>query len=51
MPAETEEKKRGRKKESKVRALLHCLEKYSTSVCLFADDFGIPYDNNQVERY
>lgn len=50
MPPETEEKKRGRKKEGKVRALLHRLEKYSTSVCLFADDFNIPFDNNQAER-
>jgi|SRR5665647_9048 len=50
MPAETEEPKRGRKKEGNVRALLHRLEKYSTAVCLFADDFNVPFDNNQAER-
>jgi transposase len=50
MPAETEKPKRGRKKEGIVRALLHRLEKYSTAVCLFADDFNVPFDNNQAER-
>lgn len=50
MPAETGEKKRGRKKEGKVRALLHRLDKYSASVCLFADDFSVPFDNYQAER-
>lgn len=50
LPAETEESKRGRKKEGMVRALLHRLEKYSAAVCLFADDFNVPFDNNQAER-
>ncbi len=50
MPAETEEPKRGRKKEGVVRALLHRLDKYSAAVCLFADDFNVPFDNNQAER-
>lgn len=50
MPEETGEPKRGRKKEGNVRALLHRLEKYGTAVCLFADDFNVPFDNNQAER-
>ncbi len=50
MPAETEEPKRGRKKEGVVRALLHRLNRYSAAVCLFADDFNVPFDNNQAER-
>jgi transposase len=48
--AETDGKKCGRRKEGKVRALLHRLDDYSASVCLFADDFSVPFDNNQAER-
>ena len=47
---ETTEKKRGRKKKGKILALVERLEKYKTSVCLFIDNFNVPFDNNQAER-
>lgn len=47
---ETTEKKRGRKKKGKILALVERLEKYKASVCLFIDNFNVPFDNNQAER-
>ena len=49
LPAETE-KKPGRKKKGKVLALIERLDKYEASVCLFVNNFTVPFDNNQAER-
>ena len=48
IPPETMEKKRGRKKKGKVRSLIERLSKFKASVCLFAWDFSVPFDNNQA---
>lgn len=42
--------KRGRQKKGKIRALVERLVNYKKSVCLFAKDFRVPFDNNQAER-
>ena len=47
---ETIKKKRGRKKKGKILALIERLEQHKVSVCLFANDFSVPFDNNQAER-
>ena len=47
---ENTEKKRGRKKKGKIRALVERLVDYKASVCLFIHDFMVPFDNNQAER-
>ena len=47
---ETTEKKRGRKKKGKVLALVERLANYKASVCLFIQNFAVPFDNNQAER-
>ena len=47
---ETTEKKRGRKKKGKILALVDRLADYKASVCLFAHNFQVPFDNNQAER-
>ena len=47
---ECPEKKRGRKKKGKILALVERLAKYKASVCLFLEDFKVPFDNNQAER-
>ena len=49
-PARTGRKKRGRWKKGKERSLIERLIKYKASVCLFAYDFAVPFDNNQAER-
>lgn len=46
----TEEGKRGKKKRGKVLCLIDRLKKYKGQVCLFLDNFSIPFDNNQAER-
>ena len=43
-------KKRGRKKKGKVRSLIERLDILKASVCLFARDFEVPFDNNLAER-
>ena len=43
-------KKRGRIKKGKVRSLIERLDLHKASVCLFAYDFDVPFDNNQAER-
>ncbi len=42
--------KRGRPKCGKVLALIDRLLNLKASVCLFADNFAVPFDNNQAER-
>ena len=43
-------KKRGRKKKGKTLALIERLESNKASVCLFANNFAVPFDNNLSER-
>lgn len=47
---ESTEKKRGRKKKGKILALVERLDHYKASVCLFINNFMVPFDNNQAER-
>lgn len=42
--------KRGRPKKGKARALIDRFIQYKGEVCLFINDFNIPFDNNQAER-
>ena len=49
LPATTE-KKRGRKKKGKILSLINRLETHKASICLFAHNFIVPFDNNQAER-
>ena len=44
------QKKKGRPKKGKVLALIERLETLKASVCLFINDFTVPFDNNQAER-
>ena len=43
-------RRRGRKKKGKERALIERLQLLKGSVCLFINDFNVPFDNNQAER-
>ena len=49
-PDENTSTKRGRPKKGKVRALIERLMKLKEAVCLFINDFAVPFDNNQAER-
>jgi len=42
--------KKGRPKKGKVLALIERLQKHKGEVCLFANDFTVPFDNNLAER-
>lgn len=42
--------KRGKPKRGKVLALIDRLRDFKASVCLFAENFAVPFDNNQAER-
>jgi len=42
--------KKGRPKRGKILSLIDRLSKYKESVCLFAKDFSVHFDNNQAER-
>jgi len=44
------EKKRGRKKKGKILGLNTRLSEYKESVCLFAKNLVVPFDNNLAER-
>ena len=46
----SENVKRGKKKRGKVLCLIDRLKKYKGQVCLFLENFSIPFDNNQAER-
>lgn len=47
---EKEPGKKGRPKKGKVLALIERLQKHKGEVCLFANDFTVPFDNNLAER-
>ena len=40
----------GQKKRSKARCLLDRFITYQMEICRFAEDFAVPFDNNQAER-
>ncbi len=42
--------KRGRQKKGKIRSLIERFATYKGEVCLFINDFKVPFDNNQAER-
>lgn len=42
--------KRGKKKRGKVLSLIDRFAKYKGQVCLFLENFSVPFDNNQAER-
>ena len=42
--------KRGKPKRGKLLALIDRLRDYKESVCLFTENFAVPFDNNQAER-
>ncbi|WP_430883388.1 IS66 family transposase [Fusibacter sp. JL216-2] len=42
--------KRGRHKKGKIRALIERFASHKGEVCLFINDFNVPFDNNQAER-
>lgn len=42
--------KRGKKKRGKVLSLIDRLAKYKGQICLFLENFSVPFDNNQAER-
>ncbi len=46
----TTSNKRGKKAKGKILSLVDRLEKYKESVCLFINDFNVPFDNNLAER-
>jgi transposase len=47
---EKKEGKRGPAKKGKILSLVERLDKYKASVCLFVNNFAVPFDNNQAER-
>ena len=48
--AEKQAGKRGRQPKGKIRSLVERLAEYKGGVCLFTQNFHVPFDNNQAER-
>ena len=48
--AEKPANKRGRPAKGKIRSLIERLANYKAEVCLFTQNFNVPFDNNQAER-
>lgn len=49
-PEVTKERKRGKIRRGKTRALIEQLKKFKDDVCRFAHNFAVPFDNIQAER-
>lgn len=49
-PEVPKERKRGKIRRGKTRALIERLKKFKDDVCRFAHNFAVPFDNNQAER-
>lgn len=49
-PEVTKERKRGKIRRGKTRALIEQLKKFKDDVCRFAHNFAVPFDNIQSER-
>ena len=49
-PEFTKERKRGKIRRGKTRALIEQLKKFKDDVCRFAHNFAVPFDNIQAER-
>jgi len=49
-PIVSKSKKRGRPKKGKIRSLIDRFVEYKAEVCLFVNDFSIPFTNNQAEQ-
>ena len=49
-PEVPKERKRGKIKKGKTRALIERLKKFKDDVCRFVHNFAVPFDNNQAER-
>lgn len=49
-PEVPKERKRGKIRRGKTRALIERLKKFKDDVCRFVHNFAVPFDNNQAER-
>lgn len=49
-PDVPKERKRGKIRRGKTRALIERLKKFKDDVCRFVHNFAVPFDNNQAER-
>ncbi|GAU75466.1 transposase [Fusibacter sp. 3D3] len=49
-PIKSKSGKRGRPKQGKIGALINRFVEYKGEVCLFVDDFSIPFTNNLAEQ-
>ena len=49
-PEVPKERKRGKIRRGKTRALIEQLKKFKDDVCRFAHNFAVPFDNIQAER-
>ena len=49
-PEFPKERKRGKIRRGKTKALIERLKKFKDDVCRFAHNFAVPFDNNQAER-
>lgn len=49
-PEVPKERKRGKIRRGKTRALIERLKKFKDDVCRFGHNFAVPFDSNQAER-